>query len=185
MLTDTQRRLPLWFCVRTKTGRETGAVKTVAQVPLSEGAFTGGMETYFPRIRTRMAVGGPLRVVIKPLFPGYFFARFVWESASRFVLSRRNVTGIVHFGEHPAVVADGVIEELKTCGMRTEEAEIFDPMSGLELGQRVVIRSGPFRGMEGEVVMRLSDRKRVALLMDHLQSQARLTIGHDQLRPVF
>lgn len=144
----------------------------------------GEMEVYFPRMRARMQVGGRPRLVMRPLFPRYVFARYRWDTAARFVASRPQVIGVVHFGGTPSVVAAGVIEELKRWSLDAEP-EVFDPTTGLKPGQRVVILSGPFKGMEAEFVSHLSDRRRVSLLMDHLQSQARLTIDRHELRPVY
>ncbi len=144
----------------------------------------GEIEVYFPQIRTRMQVGGHLRPVVRPLFPRYFFARYRWDLAGRFVSSRPQVIGMVHFGHTPAVISATVIDELRQWSLESD-SEVFDPTTALKPGQRVVIVSGPFKGMEAEFVLHLSDQKRVALLMDHLQSQPRLTIERSLVKPVY
>ncbi len=128
-------------------------------------------------------VAGHARLVQRPLFPRYFFAKFIWQKASRFIVSRPQIIGLVHFGELSAVVPQRVIENLIAWSLE-RDVEIFDPTAHLSPGQRVLITSGPFKGMEAEFISHLNDQKRVALLLDHLQSQARLILDRSHLKSV-
>jgi transcription antitermination factor NusG len=163
--------------------RETQAVTSLRQSMSDILQDIGPIETYFPRIYGSIPVAGKPRKVLKSLFPRYFFARFVWDRASRYIASRPNVIGIVQFGEFPSIVSDKVIEELKSWSINLE-SEVFDPTLDLNPGQRVLIKFGPFKGMEAEFLSHLNDQKRVALLLDHLQSRARLIMDRFHLRLV-
>ena len=56
-----------WFALHTKPRRENFAVTNVSAL---------GVESFLPRLKTEHSVHGVARAIIKPLFPGYFFARF-------------------------------------------------------------------------------------------------------------
>lgn len=163
--------------------REMQAVQAITDMNSSVVEQVGSIDTYFPRIYSSMPVGGKMRKVLKSLFPRYFFARFVWQHAYRYITSRSNVLGVIQFGDFPAIVAEEVIGELKSWSISTE-TEIFDPTLELSSGQRVFIKNGPFKGMEAEFLSHLSDQKRVALLLDHLQSQAKLIVDRTYLKLV-
>lgn len=183
MLTELQRKTPHWFCVSTKPSHELQSILSLKRISDEIRKNVGEIEIYFPQIKKQMPVGGVLRKVLRPLFPRYFFAHFIWEAAFRFVVSRPQIIEIVTFGEFPAVVSSKMIEELKAWSL-DEDKEIFDPTLQWSHGQRVMIHNGPFKGMEAEFVMHLSDQKRVVLLLDHLQSHAQLVVDRLFLKAV-
>lgn len=176
-------RIPNWFCVHTKPAHEIQAVASLKRLTASLLQNVGEIDVYFPRVKTKMTVAGHLRLVLRPLFPRYFFAKFIWEKAARYVASRPYILGLVKFGELPTIVPPSVVEDLLSWSLNSD-VEIFDPTAHLKPGQRVVIKSGLFKGMEAEVISHLNDRKRVALLLDHLQSQTRLILDRTHLKAV-
>ncbi len=178
---ESRYQVPQWFCVHTKPSHEIQAVSTLKNLTEEVQQNVGEIEVYFPRIWAKMAVGGHLRKVLKPLFPRYFFSKVIWEKAARFIASRPQVIGFVQFSDYPAIVPEKVIEEMIAWSLE-DDREVFDPTTEFNPGQRVLIKSGPFKGMEAEFVSHLNDHKRVALLMDHLQSQPRLILERAHLK---
>jgi len=176
-------RLPQWFCVHTKPAHEPQAAASLKKLMPAARENVGEIGIYYPRMRTEMMVAGRPQKVQRPLFPRYFFARFIWEKAHRFVASRPQVIGVVRFGSMPTIVPSEVIDDLMAWSLERDE-EIFDPTVRLSPGQRVLIQSGPFKGMEAEFISHLSDQKRVTLLLDHLYSHARLVMERSHLKPV-
>jgi transcription termination/antitermination protein NusG len=99
-----------------------------------------------------------------PLFPGYIFCQVA--PAQRYnVLAAPGVVQIVGIGNTPVPVQpqemEGVLRSMQH-GLRAEPAEMPRPED------RVLIQSGPFRGLEG-VVVELKKSKRIILLMTLLQ----------------
>jgi transcription antitermination factor NusG len=175
--------IPHWFCVHTKPSHEAAVVQSLRRMTDQVRQNVGEIDVYFPQMKVKMPVGGHLRLVTRPLFPRYLFARFILGKAGRFVASRNQVLGLVQFGAQPSIVPQEVIEELRSWSQDVDP-EIFDPTSELKAGQRVLIQGGPFKGMEAELVCHLSDQKRVALLLDHLQSRARLIVDRTYLKAI-
>jgi transcriptional antiterminator RfaH len=170
-----------WFCVHTKPSHENSAVEMLKKLSPLVRESVGEIEIYFPRIRTQISVAGKLRSVVRPLFPRYLFAKFSWEKASRFVASRPQVIKIVQFGTMPSIVPSEIVEELSMWSLVNEE-QVFDPASHYSPGQRVVIKSGPFKGMEADFISHLSDQRRVSLLLECLQSHMRVIIDRSLLK---
>lgn len=55
---------------------------------LTEEVCALGVETLLPRLEVERLMGGSARIMVKPLFPGYFFARFCPENALESVDTR-------------------------------------------------------------------------------------------------
>jgi transcriptional antiterminator RfaH len=174
-------KLPQWFCIQTKPGRESMVVQSLRKLPAETHKEIGDLNIYFPQIRVKMLVGGFPRVVRKPLFPKYFFTRFLWEKAFRFMDSRPEAIGIVRYGEFPGIIPAAAIEELQTSA-QDFDLEIVDPVERWEAGQRVLITCGPFKGMEAEFVRRLKDTDRVSLLLQYLQTYVSLSMSSTDLK---
>jgi transcription antitermination factor NusG len=174
---------PQWFCIQTKPGQEVSATMGLTRVSDEIRSNIGDLEIYYPKIRTSMPVGGVPRLVIKSLFPRYFFAKFIWMSAARFVESRSQILGIVKSGGIPTIVPDSVINDLSSWSNKSD-VELFDPSAHFSPGQRVLIKTGLFKGMEADFISHLSDQKRVSLLLNFLHTHINVIIDRSLLKPV-
>ena len=94
-----------WYCIQTR--------------PSKEGPTAGflnthfGLEVYFPKLKRRKTIRRVWREVVSPLFPRYLFCRFDPAMHFRAVRYASDVSGVVSFGDRPAVVSDDLIRELK------------------------------------------------------------------------
>jgi transcription antitermination factor NusG len=173
--------VPQWYCVQTKPFRELPVVNSLKKLTPEIISETGEISVYFPQLQIKMLVGGIPRLVQKPLFPRYFFARFIWESGFRFVDSRPEAIGIVRTGEIPGIVPSSAIAELKDLANDLEQ-EMLNPADNWQPGQRVLITCGPFRGMEAEFVKKLNDSDRVHLLLNYLQRHVPVNVSAAELK---
>lgn len=147
--------VPSWYAIHTHANQEN---RTEQNLRAWE------VETFFPRIkdcRFNEFTSKPF-YLIKPLFPGYLFARFGLNSMLHKVRFTRGVQSIVCIDGNPVVVDDRVIEiisgQIDTMGfVKINES--------LELGASVLIQAGPFKGLTGifERETRAADRIRILL----------------------
>jgi transcriptional antiterminator RfaH len=146
-----------WFALHTKPRRESFAATNVSAL---------GVETFLPWLKAERLICGVARMSVKPLFPGYFFARFCPEGFFESVKCSRGVLQVVGSGRFPTPVDDEVVHEIRNRA----EADGFVRVCphALVAGTRVSIQSGPFEGMIGRVERELNDRKRVAILLESL-----------------
>jgi transcription antitermination factor NusG len=153
-----------WFAVHTKPRRENFAVSNVK---------ASSVETLLPLVKAERLLRGAARMTAKPLFPGYFFARFCPENALESVKHALGVLQVVSAGHIPIPVPANVVRDIQDRVQ--EDGFIRICPQGLAPGTRVTIQTGPFEGMMGRVERELNDRKRVAIFLDTLL-QARVLI---------
>ena len=117
------------------------------------------LEHYLP-LRTERKVYQRRKVdVLKPLFPGYVFAKF---NAFQRILVLKSQQ-IVHILQVKDQV--GLINELNQIRQALEVDPCLNACPAVEQGTLVRIISGPFQGMEG-MVATLKDQTRVVLNVD-------------------
>jgi transcriptional antiterminator RfaH len=153
-----------WFAVHAKRFREAIAATGVRAL---------GVEAFLPMLKVECLPETVIKVESKPLFPGYFFARFSPQVFLQTVECCSGVLHVIRSGLHPIPVEDSVIEEIRQ--RQGSDGRIRLGRRELKRGDRVSIQGGPFEGMVGLVESELDDNKRVALLLDALW-QARVVM---------
>jgi transcriptional antiterminator RfaH len=153
-----------WFALHAKPRRENFAVANVSAL---------GIESFLPRVKAERLVYGAAQTIIKPLFPGYFFARFSPEDSFESIKATRGVLQVVSSGRIPIPVQHEVVQEIQDRVQ--EDGLIRIGRRALAPGIQVKIQSGPLEGMVGRVERELDDRKRVAIFLEAL-SNARVLI---------
>jgi transcriptional antiterminator RfaH len=153
-----------WFAIQAKPRRESFASQNI-------GAL--GIEVLLPRIKVERLLHGAARQGTKPLFPGYFFARFSPVNAFESVKATQGVLRVVSSGRTPIPVHDEIIREIEA--RIQEDGLIRIQRQALPPGTLVTIQGGPLEGMMGRVERELDDRKRVAIFLETL-FQARVLI---------
>jgi transcriptional antiterminator RfaH len=159
-----------WFAIQTRPGAEAGAESNLRPLTL---------ETLLPLARRLVhhATRAP-RMAVRPLFPGYLFARFCAAASLRAVKYSRGVLRVVGGGEHPWPVDDEIIADIR---------ERIGPERCVEIGERPIrkgdsvrITAGPLSGWAGIFDSELSDAQRVVILIDTLQ-QGRVVVRRNSL----
>jgi transcriptional antiterminator RfaH len=153
-----------WFVIHARPRRENSAAINISAL---------GSEILFPRFKVERLIRGIAQQETKPLFPGYFFARFCPRDSFESVKAARGVLQVVSSGRIPIAVDEKVVREIRDRVQ--EDGFIKIRPQVLAPGTRVTIQSGPFEGMMGRVERELDDRKRVAIFLETL-FQARLLI---------
>lgn len=160
-----------WYCLHTKPKRET-QVASFCQSTL-------GFETYYPRLRQHRTIRRVRRLVTSPLFPRYLFCRFDF-SAYRAVRFAPDVIDLVHVGETPATVPEGLIHELRSWAGDVMDATASSS-GNLRPGDDVEIIEGPLQGMHATILRASDDRDRVAILLSILQCGAQMTLSRQHI----
>jgi transcription antitermination factor NusG len=151
---------PLWYVLRSKARKEE---------TLWRQASRRGLDVYFPRIKVNPV--NPRARRLRPYFPGYMFVRADLDQVGRSTLDYMPYAiGLVDFGGEPATTPEAFILALKR---RLQEiwqsgGELFD---GLQPGDPVLIREGPFTGYEALFDIRLSGTDRVRVLLKMLSDR--------------
>jgi transcriptional antiterminator RfaH len=160
-----------WFAVQAKPHRENLAAASVANLDL---------EVFLPRIRQEQLVCGFERWVVKPLFTGYFFAKFSPALMLDTIRYARGVLRVVGCAAFPIPLEEEIIsaiqERVEEDGFVRLKEAAFQP------GDRVTIEQGPLAGWMGQVERHWDDGKRVAILLEAIQ-QSRVLVERRWLAP--
>jgi transcriptional antiterminator RfaH len=146
-----------WFAIHAKPRRENLAATNLSAL---------GIEILLPRVKVERLARGAAQQTTKPLFPGYFFARFCAEDSFESVKGTLGILQVVSSGRIPIPISDQVVQEIQDRVQ--EDGFITIQRQGLVSGTRVTIQSGPFAGMIGRVERELDDQKRVAIFLETL-----------------
>ena len=160
-----------WFAIQTRPNAEAAAESQLRALPI---------ETLLPLVRrpVRHATRAP-RMVLRPLFPGYLFARFCAAFSLRAVNYSRGVLRVLGgASDRPWPMDDAIVAAIRErLGPEGCVDFVARPFGA---GDAVRITAGPLAGWSGIFDSALSDAQRVVILIETLQ-QGRVVIRRDCL----
>jgi transcription antitermination factor NusG len=166
----TERELcPRWYALAVKHQHER-RVGTVLH--------TRGLETLVPVYRTRRVWSDRVKDVELPLFPGYVFCQFTYLNRNA-LLNTPGVKKIVGFGSSPAPLEDREISAIQTV-LRSRFP--VRPWPYLNPGDRVVVKRGALRGLEG-VLLKEKDSFKLLVSVELLRRSIVVEIEPDMIVP--
>jgi transcription antitermination factor NusG len=136
------------------------------------------LEIYLPMVSVvREASRSPS---LQPFFPGYLFGHLDAERAELGVARRTpGVLYLLGYGDEPWPVPEALIETIQRR-LLPKTSRMIAP--SFRPGDRVLITSGPFRGLEAVFDQQLSPSGRVRVLIQVLQRLCRAELHTTQLR---
>ena len=159
---DVQR----WYVLYTRSRHE----KLVESQLLRKG-----IEAYTPKVTYRRRWSDRMKHVEEPVFRSYCFARFPMVDKRR-IISQQGVVNIVHFNNQYVPVEDSVIDSLKI--LIRNELQI-DPCPYLKKGDRVLIKKGPFKGLEGYILEKRNKNTTLVVSVDAIAASVKCVIDSD------
>ena len=114
----------------------------------------------------------------KPLFPGYFFAKFDPIVHMRNVNYARGVSYVVKRKGIPVPMPPQAMNELR---LMSPEGILEIPDKTHQVGDKVKIISGLFKGGNGKVTKLIPTRERVKVLFEILGHNTEVEINEDSL----
>lgn len=157
---------PRWYAIRTKPRSEDRA---------NDNLLAWRVETFNPKLKKRVRdkVTGKTTEVIRPLFPGYIFARFDASRMLHKVRYTRAVHSVVCFADAPAAMEDECISYIRSRAGSDDCVQLEDE---LKPGDEVVVESGLLKGVRGILSKRLRDAERIKILLPQVTYAASLSI---------
>jgi transcription antitermination factor NusG len=138
-----------------------------------------GVDASLPLYRDRRRWSDRIQEVTLPLFPGYVFSRFSYDSRVR-VLRIPSVRSIVGSGRDPAPIPDSeiaAVESMVSSGLPIK------PWPFLKIGQTVRVVSGPLRGLEG-ILVEFRKTWQVVVSVELLHRSVAAEVDRDAVVPV-
>lgn len=153
-----------WYVVLSKPKQEGRAKEHLEQQ---------GADVFLPEIEIEKIQKGRKISRIEPLFPGYVFVNFNGHAhVMGAVRSTRGARGLLRFGLQSAQVPAELIDELKAGCI--DKGQV-GTKSVFKLGDKVHIKSGPFKHCEA-VFSQYDGDQRAIVLLTLLQQQQTLTL---------
>lgn len=159
-----------WFALHVRSNFE----RTASTILCNKG-----YQEFLPTYRSRRRWSDRVKEEDVPLFPGYLFCRL--DQNDRLpVLSTRGVVGIVGTGKSPVPVEGA---ELQAIWRVTHSDLAVNPWPHLNVGETVVIESGPLSGLEG-VLLECKNQRRLVVSVTLLQRSVAVNIDGEHVRPL-
>jgi len=130
-----------------------------------------GYECLLPTYKSVRKWSDRVKEVEQPLFPGYLFCRFDFESR-RPVITTPGVLQIVGYGRTAISVSD---EEIQSLQLAVSSGIPKQPWPYLEVGQRVRVNYGTLSGLEG-ILVNVKGNHRVILSVTLLQRSVAMEV---------
>ncbi len=156
-----------WYCIRAKPRQEIIASSTLDTLD--------SIEVFLPRAqRAPKKVPQP----IKPLFPGYFFARFDPVEHLRNVHYARGVAYVVRKKGIPVHVSPQVMIELR---LLSPKGILTIPDKPHQIGDKIKVIAGLFKGESGVVTHLVPARERIRILFEILGRPTEVEIDEKEV----
>jgi transcriptional antiterminator RfaH len=162
-----------WYAIHTKPHREEQAAGNIGRL---------GLTVFLPKVKKEKLAFDRRVVTLKPLFPGYVFARFCPSPYLHSIRYARGVNRVVCVDGSPIPIDDEIISGIHS---RIDEDGFVNLNScDLTKGQEVLVNDGPLHGLVGIFEPDLSDGGRAALLFRTVEYQLRVLVEKSRLTPV-
>ncbi len=139
-----------------------------------------GIESFLPLRKVTRSWSDRKKLIEEPLFKSYLFVRIPWLKKFEVL----NTVGAVSFvGTRPSEPVEVSEKELWSVRRFLEENIQIDPFPYLKEGERVYIRSGPFKGAEGFII-RKGRHCRLVISLDLLMRSVSVEIDEACVEPL-
>lgn len=135
-------------------------VRSCCESVVESALLTSGIEGFFPFEEVKRTRGEISR---RPFFPGYVFTHLDIDNQRRPVIAIPKVVRFVSSGLDPLVIPEEQITSVRRVAELAEELKVAPvlPSEKFTDGQRVLVKSGPLRGISGYVAYHKSGTRLV------------------------
>ena len=157
-----------WIAVYTKSRHEQIVINELSKKDI---------ESFCPMFKERRQWSDRKKWVHFPLFRSYVFAR-IHLKENIFVLQTIGVNKIVKFQNKISIIPDQVIENIKNIiegGFKIEKVDYFIK------GDKVIVTSGPLKGLDGIVLDQKGDSK-IIMKIEAIKQALSVEISTGQLK---
>lgn len=157
-----------WYCVRAKPRSENAAAHSIQAIE--------GVDVFFPKTIPQQKKNS---MPAQALFPGYLFACFDPISNMRAVHFAHGVAYVLRRNLKPDPVDPQIIKDLRIA--TTENGLLEIPDRPHQVGSKVTITEGLFKGGDGMVTRLIPARERVKVLLEFLGRETEIEIDENSL----
>ncbi|MBM7581709.1 transcriptional antiterminator NusG [Caldicoprobacter guelmensis] len=159
-----------WYAIFVETGQEENFEKLINVLYPDEN-----INILIPKRKLIERRQGKVYEITKKLFPGYVLVRTVMTTDVYYKLSKLpRVYGVLKDETEPVPIRD---EEMAVILALTSEGETIGFSEVYKEGERIVVISGPLKGLEGIIERIDARKKRVKVRIQFLGREKRVDLG--------
>jgi transcription termination/antitermination protein NusG len=159
-----------WFALRVRPNYEK---------PVAAALRGKGLQEYLPLVRSRRQWSDRVKEMDLPLFPGYLFCRLNLEERMP-LLTTPGFLYLVGVGKNPEPVDETEIAAIRTV---LRSGLTVTPWPSLMIGQKVQLKHGPLRGLEG-VLTRIANQHRMYVSVTLLKRSISVEVAPGWIQPI-
>jgi transcription antitermination factor NusG len=159
-----------WYALRVRPNYEK---------PVAAALRGKGFREFLPLVQHRRQWSDRVKVMDLPLFPGYLFCRLNLEERMP-LLTTPGFLYLVGVGKNPEPVDESEIAAIQ-CVLRS--GLVVTPWPSLVVGQRVQLRYGPLRGLEG-VLTKIANQHRMYVSVTLLKRSISVEVAPEWIHPM-
>lgn len=171
-----------WYVLHTYSGYEKKVQQNLQSRVTSMGMEDNIFEILVPEQEVYEEKNGEMESKMKKAFPGYVLVQMIMSDEAWYVV--RNTPGVTGFvGSHGAgskpspLLPEEMDYVLRSIGINPRKVEI-----NLEVGQRVEIIGGAFKGMEGVVSEIDEDKAKVTVSVEMFGRETDAELDYNQVK---
>ena len=167
-----------WYVVHTYSGYENKVKADIEKLVENRGMHDLIQEVAVPVEDEVEIKNGQKKVVQRKVFPGYVLLKMVMNDDTWYVVrNTRGVTSFVGPGSKPVALTDSEVEAM---GIETKEVVSLD----VELGESVLVTSGPFADSVGIVKEINENKKTIVVKLSIFGRETPMELGFNQVQPM-
>jgi len=167
---DVAVALAPWYALRVRPNYEK---------PVAAALRGKGLHEFLPLVRSKRQWSDRVKVMDLPLFPGYLFCRLNLEERMP-VLTTPGFLYLVGVGKNPEAVDESEIAAIQSV-MRS--GLTVTPWPSLMVGQKVQLKHGPLRGLEG-VLTKIANQHRMFVSVTLLKRSISVEVAPEWIHPI-
>jgi transcription antitermination factor NusG len=159
-----------WFALRVRPNYEK---------PVAAALRGKGFQEFLPLIESRRQWSDRVKVMNLPLFPGYLFCRLNLDERMP-LLTTPGFLYLVGVGRNPEPVNESEIEAIQSV---LRSGLPVTPWPSLMVGQKVRLKHGPLRGLEG-VLTKIANQHRMYVAVTLLKRSISVEVSPEWIHPI-
>ncbi len=167
---STEPNTDSWYALRVKPNHEK---------PVAAALRGKGLQEFLPLLRSKRQWSDRVKMMDLPLFPGYLFCRLNLEDRMP-LITTPGFLYIVGVGRNPEPVDESEILAIRSV---LRSGFPVTPWPSLMVGQKVQLKHGPLRGLEG-VLTKIADQHRIYVSVTLLKRSISVEVDPLWVRPI-
>jgi len=168
-----------WYVIHTYVGYEDSVAENLRQKVEGLGLENMIFNVLVPKEKKIKIKGGKKQIVEEKIYPGYVFVEMIVTDETWYVVRNTpNVTGFIGAGTTPIPVPEEEMKKLFERIQREEPEFVID----LKEGEMVRIVEGPFKDLEGKVMLVDKEKGKVKVSVNLFGRETPVELDYLQIK---